>query len=70
MLGFAQKRTLPEKQAQELGKVAWYRDFDQAISLSKKQSKPVFILFQEVPGCLSCRNYGKAVLSNAVIVET
>ena len=45
LLGFAQKRTLPEKQAQELGKVAWYRDFDQAISLSKKQNKPVFMLF-------------------------
>ena len=70
LLGFAQKRTLPEKQAQELGKVAWYRDFDQTISLSKKQNKPVFILFQEVPGCLTCRNYGKGVLSNAVIVET
>lgn len=69
-MGFAQKRTLPKKQAQELGKVAWYRDFDQAIVLSKKQNKPVFMLFQEVPGCLTCRNYGKGVLSNEVIVET
>lgn len=70
LMGFAQKRTLPHKQAQELGKVAWYRDFDQAIALSKKQSKPVFVLFQEVPGCLTCRNYGKGVLSNSVIVNT
>lgn len=70
LMGFAQKRTLPEKQAQELGKVAWYRDFDQAIALSKKQGKPIFVLFQEVPGCLTCRNYGKGVLSNSVIVKT
>lgn len=70
LMGFAQNRTLPKKQAQELGKVAWYRDFDQAIVLSKKQNKPVFMLFQEVPGCLTCRNYGKGVLSNEVIVET
>lgn len=46
-LGFAQKCTLPEKQAQELGNVAWYRDFDQAISLSKKQNKPVLFYFKK-----------------------
>ncbi len=46
-LGFAQKRTLPEKQAQKLGKVAWYRDFDQAICLSKKQNKPVLFCFKK-----------------------
>ena len=70
LMGFAQKSTLPEQQAQELGKVSWYRDFDQAIALSKKKSKPIFVLFQEVPGCLTCRDYGKVVLSNSVIVKT
>lgn len=70
LMGFAQKRTPPQKQAQELGKVAWYRDFDQALAQSSKEDKPVFILFQEVPGCLTCRNYGKGVLSHSVIVET
>ena len=70
LMGFAQKRTSPQEQAQELGKVAWYRDFDQALAHSSKEDKPVFILFQEVPGCLTCRNYGKGVLSHSVIVET
>ena len=70
LIGFAQKRTSPQEQAQELGKVAWYRDFDQALAHSSKEDKPVFILFQEVPGCLTCRNYGKGVLSHSVIVET
>ena len=70
MIGFAQKRTFPQEQAQELGKVSWYRDFDQVLDLSRKENKPVFILFQEVPGCSTCRNYGKGVLSHSVIVET
>ncbi|MEN8812196.1 MAG: thioredoxin family protein [Candidatus Arcticimaribacter sp.] len=70
VMGFAQNRTQPATQAQELGKVSWYRDFDQALALSRKQNKPIFVLFQEVPGCLTCRNYGKGVLSNAVIVKT
>ena len=70
MMGFAQKRTDPLEQAQELGKVSWYRDFDQVLDLSRKENKPVFILFQEVPGCSTCRNYGKGVLSHSVIVET
>ncbi len=69
VMGFAQNRTQPATQAQELGKVSWYRDFDQALALSRKQNKPVFVLFQEVPGCLTCRNYGKGVLSNTVIVD-
>ncbi|MDG1054249.1 MAG: thioredoxin family protein [Flavobacteriaceae bacterium] len=70
VMGFAQNRTQPATQAQELGKVSWYRDFDQAIALSQKQNKPIFVLFQEVPGCLTCRNYGKGVLSSPVIIKT
>ena len=34
----------------ELGKVAWLRDYDQAIAQSKKTGKPLFLFFQEVPG--------------------
>lgn len=65
----AQKRTNPLKQDQELGKVSWYRDYDVATSLSEKENKPVLILFQEVPGCATCRNYGDNVLSNPLLVE-
>jgi len=65
----AQERTNPLQQDQELGKVSWYRDYDVATSLSKKENKPVLILFQEVPGCATCRNYGNDVLSNPLLVE-
>ena len=34
----------------ELGNVEWGRDLDKAVGLSKEQSKPIAILFQEVPG--------------------
>lgn len=34
----------------ELGKVRWLRDHDEALATSKKTQKPVFLLFQEVPG--------------------
>ena len=35
---------------QELGKVSWLRDYDMAVARSKKVNKPIFLLFQEVPG--------------------
>lgn len=65
----AQQRTNPKNQDEELGKVAWLRDYDTAIALSKKENKPVLILFQEVPGCATCRNYGHNVLSNPLMTE-
>lgn len=65
----AQERTNALQQDVELGKVSWYRDYDEAISLAKKENKPVLILFQEVPGCATCRNYGNNVLSNPLLVE-
>ncbi|NND35486.1 MAG: hypothetical protein HKN76_23055 [Saprospiraceae bacterium] len=55
---------------EELGRVNWLRDLSEAQSLSKSQAKPIFILFQEIPGCLTCRNYGNIVLSHPLIVET
>ncbi len=65
----AQERTNPQNQDQELGKVSWYRDYDEAISASIKEKKPILILFQEVPGCATCRNYGHNVLSNPLMTE-
>ena len=66
---FAQKRTDPNNQSEELGKISWYRDYQQALDLSKKETKPVLILFQEVPGCSTCRNYGHNVLSNTLMTD-
>ncbi len=53
----------------ELGKVEWLRDYDSALSRAVEEAKPVLILFQEVPGCATCRNYGSEVLSHPMIVE-
>ena len=54
---------------QELGEVKWYRNYDKAISEGKKQNKDILLLFQEVPGCSTCRNYGQNVLSHPLMVE-
>ncbi len=34
----------------ELGAVAWGRDLEAAKKVSSKTGKPIFVLFQEVPG--------------------
>src|SRR6186713_1335302 len=53
----------------ELGNVHWLRSFDEAEARSKKESKPILILFQEIPGCETCKNYGSNVLTQPLIVE-
>jgi len=53
----------------ELGDVTWERDFEKGLAQSKAVDKPVFLLFQEVPGCSTCRNYGSNVLTHPQIVE-
>jgi Thioredoxin-like len=65
----AQERTNPANQSEELGTVSWYREYNTALTLSKKEGKPVLILFQEVPGCMTCRNYGHHVLSHPLLVD-
>ncbi len=61
--------SVPVDNPEELGDVNWIRDYDQALAQSKEKNKPVLILFQEVPGCSTCRNYGKNVMSHPLIVE-
>lgn len=34
----------------ELGTVEWSRDYDAGLKVVKKSGKPMFLLFQEVPG--------------------
>jgi hypothetical protein len=46
----APETTDPEKQAAELGKVAWLRNVDDAVARAKAEARPIFIQFQEVPG--------------------
>ena len=52
----------------EVGAVHWSRDLDAALASSKESGKPIFLLFQEVPGCSGCKDFGKAVLSDPEIV--
>lgn len=59
----------PLTQEEELGKVNWLRDYDEALALAQEENKDVLILFQEVPGCATCRNYGHNVLSHPLMVE-
>lgn len=66
---YAQERTNPKAQDKELGKISWYRNYDDALLASAKANKPILILFQEVPGCATCRNYGHNVLSNPLMTE-
>ena len=53
----------------EIGTVRWNRDFDETLKRSAEEDKPVFVLFQEVPGCEVCQIFGRDVLSNRLLVE-
>ena len=53
----------------EAGKVTWGRDLDVALASSRASGKPVFALFQEIPGCVGCQQFGRDVLSNPLLVE-
>ena len=66
---FAQQKTNPKNQSEELGTVHWYRNYEEAVAIAKKEKKDIVILFQEVPGCSTCRNYGHNVLSHPLMVE-
>ena len=52
----------------EIGRVSWVRDLDEGLSRAKVLGKPVFLLFQEVPGCSGCQNFGREVLSDPRMV--
>ncbi len=65
----AQNKTNPNNQDEELGNVSWYRDYDAALKLATEKNKAVLILFQEIPGCSTCRNYGHQVLTHPLMVE-
>ncbi len=59
----------PTSNPAELGKVDWMRDYDKALAKAEKENKPIFILFQEVPGCSTCSKFGFGPLSDPFIVE-
>lgn len=65
----AQDWTQKIDQPIELGQVHWFRDYDEALIISEEKDLPVFIFFQEVPGCHTCSTFGNEVMSHPLIVE-
>lgn len=53
----------------ELGDVDWERDFSRAEARAQQTGRPLFALFQEVPGCQTCVGFGEQVLSHPLLVE-
>ena len=53
----------------EVGHVTWGRDLDAALAQSGETGKPLFVLFQEVPGCQGCQDFGKTVLTEPLLIE-
>lgn len=58
-----------KEQRIELGTVNWTRDLEAAKKLATEHKRPVFLLFQEVPGCDTCQNFGSQALSHPLLVE-
>ncbi|MGE3182423.1 MAG: VPGUxxT family thioredoxin-like (seleno)protein, type 2, partial [Phycisphaerae bacterium] len=56
-------------QPQELGAIRWQRDFSAAVKDAEARDLPLLVLFQEVPGCSTCKDYGDQVLRHPLLVE-
>jgi len=52
----------------ETGTVRWGRELEAALKQSASTGKPLFVLFQEVPGCAGCKQFGREVLSDPRLV--
>lgn len=59
----------PKNNPVEVGHVHWGRDLESALKQSGKSGKPVFLLFQEVPGCDGCADFGQTVLTHPLMIE-
>lgn len=71
-LGFSfntEDKQMAKDQPVELGDVSWIRNLEEGIQKSAATSKPIFLLFQEVPGCGTCQRYGQQVLKHPLIVD-
>jgi hypothetical protein len=56
-------------QPEEAGPAHWGRILETALASSAQTGKPVFALFQEIPGCAGCKQFGREVMSHPLIVE-
>ncbi|MBL7711929.1 MAG: thioredoxin family protein [Chitinophagaceae bacterium] len=62
-------QTNRNNQPKELGKISWYRSHQAALDAAQREGKPVFLLFQEVPGCATCVGFGEELLSYPLLAE-
>ncbi|HNO77124.1 MAG TPA: VPGUxxT family thioredoxin-like (seleno)protein, type 2 [Phycisphaerae bacterium] len=53
----------------ELGRIPWVRNLPKALAASKTSGKPVMLLFDEVPGCGTCKQFGTGPLSHPIVVD-
>lgn len=60
---------LANQNPEEVGTVKWERNHDAALAAARKSGKPVFALFQEVPGCAGCKQFGRDVMAHPLIAE-
>ena len=65
----AMAHTVGDKQPAELGSVEWLRSYEQGQSMVKESKRPMLLLFQEIPGCKTCVDFGEAPLSHPLLVE-
>src|SRR5262245_52917392 len=54
----------------ELGRVHFGRNVDAALAQAASAKKPVFLLFQEIPGCATCKSFGAGPLTHPLLVES
>jgi hypothetical protein len=53
----------------ELGRVRFGDDVDAGLARAAREKKLVFLLFQEIPGCATCKAFGGGPLSHPLLVE-
>ena len=53
----------------ELGRVRWMRGYAAAQERAAREGLPLVVLFDEVPGCSTVRNYGQTTLSDPWVVD-
>ena len=53
----------------ELGHVHFLRNLKAGYEEARTTGKPIFLLFQEIPGCSTCTSFGREILQNEAMVQ-
>ena len=54
---------------EELGRINWLRNYERARTQARATRRPLMVLFDEVPGCATCKRFGAGPLSHPIIVS-